>query len=80
MADGHPVKYLDIGGGLGIDYSRGTDPTPLSTAAELIRAVTSVLPDDVNIIIEPGRSIMANTCGSIDGKMSIRNGTKDFFT
>jgi len=59
----HPVNYLDIGGGLGIDYDRGTNPnaTPLSSTTDLIRSVSSALPPDVELIIEPGRSIVANT-------------------
>ena len=57
------MKYIDIGGGLGIDYYHGTDPkqSPLSTKADLIRNIASVIPPDVEIILEPGRSIMANT-------------------
>ena len=68
LTDGHPVKYLDVGGGLGIDYYHGTDleddrKTPLSTTSELIRYLASEIPPDVNLIIEPGRSLMA-TSGS----------------
>jgi len=63
LADGHPVKYLDVGGGLGIDYHHGTDGknTPLSSKADLIRSVAAVLPPDVDLIIEPGRSLVATT-------------------
>lgn len=56
------MQYLDIGGGLGIDYYRGTksDEAPISSVADLIRAVASALPPDVNLILEPGRSLVAN--------------------
>ncbi|XP_046638121.1 diaminopimelate decarboxylase-like [Daphnia pulicaria] len=57
------LKYLDIGGGLGIDYYHGTnqEQSPLSSTSELIQAIASLLPPDVEVIIEPGRSLVANT-------------------
>jgi diaminopimelate decarboxylase len=61
LADGHPVKYLDVGGGLGIDYYHGTEAKniPLSSKADLIRSIASMIPPDVDLIIEPGRSLVA---------------------
>ena len=64
MAHGHKeIKYLDIGGGLGIDYYHGSNhgQSPLSSTEDLIRAIASSLPPSVEVILEPGRSIMANT-------------------
>lgn len=57
------LKYLDIGGGLGIDYYHGTSEgqSPLSSTGDLIQAIASLLPPDVEVIIEPGRSIVGNT-------------------
>jgi len=54
---------LDIGGGLGIDYYHGTnqEKSPLSSTGELIQAIAPLLPPDVEVIIEPGRSLVANT-------------------
>ena len=56
------MKYLDIGGGLGIDYYHGTnqEQSPLSSTSDLIQAITNLLPADVDVIIEPGRSLVAN--------------------
>jgi diaminopimelate decarboxylase len=54
---------LDVGGGLGIDYHHGTnqEQSPLSSTSDLIQAIASLLPPDVEVIIEPGRSFVANT-------------------
>ncbi len=48
---------------MGIDYYHGTnqEQSPLSSTGELIQAIASLLPPDVEVIIEPGRSLVANT-------------------
>ncbi|HOT92600.1 MAG TPA: diaminopimelate decarboxylase [Anaerolineae bacterium] len=54
---GFDVRYLNLGGGLGIDYERaGTYPTP----ADLIGALRGLLPDAATLIVEPGRSLVGN--------------------
>ena len=57
------MRYLNIGGGLGIDYHhRSIDPEDqMPSKADLIRAIAPHLPADLDFILEPGRSIMANT-------------------
>ncbi|MQL89184.1 hypothetical protein Taro_021765, partial [Colocasia esculenta] len=55
------IDYLNIGGGLGIDYHHtgAILPTPM----DLINTVRElVVSRDLNLIIEPGRSLIANTC------------------
>ncbi len=58
-ADGHAIRRLDLGGGLGIPYtsSNETPPLPLDYGA-MIRRVLGDL--DVEIEIEPGRLIAGN--------------------
>jgi len=58
-ADGHSITRLDLGGGLGIPYTRSneTPPLPLDYGA-MIRRVLGDL--DVEIEIEPGRLIAGN--------------------
>lgn len=54
---GHPVRHLDLGGGLGIPYDRETPPHP----SELGRAVVERMrgrPE--SIVLEPGRVIVGN--------------------
>ncbi len=55
--DGIDIRYLDIGGGLGIRYNDETPPHP----KELAKALFPLLSNrDFTIILEPGRSIVGN--------------------
>jgi diaminopimelate decarboxylase len=55
---GITIKYLDLGGGLGITYNEETPPHP----EELGKALVESLKDlDVTLILEPGRVIAGNT-------------------
>ncbi|KAL1202184.1 Diaminopimelate decarboxylase 2 [Cardamine amara subsp. amara] len=75
---GFEVSYLNIGGGLGIDYyhAGAVLPTPM----DLINTVRElVLSRDLNLIIEPGRSLIANTCCFVNHVTGVKtNGTKNF--
>ncbi len=60
-ADGHAIRRVDLGGGLGIPYSRhaNDDRPPLPTEyGALVRRIFADL--DVEIEIEPGRLIAGN--------------------
>ncbi len=58
-ADGHTIKRLDLGGGLGIPYTRANDAPPLPT--DYGAMVKDVLGDlGCEIEIEPGRLIAGN--------------------
>ena len=48
-------RVLDIGGGLGIAYTR-EDVVP--SIAEFVGPLVAALPDDVQIVLEPGRSLV----------------------
>ncbi|CAN6338805.1 unnamed protein product [Urochloa humidicola] len=77
-AQGFELEYLNIGGGLGIDYHH-TDailPAPM----DLINTVRElVLSRDLTLIIEPGRSLIANTCCFVNRVTGVKsNGTKNF--
>lgn len=56
-AKGDDIRYLDIGGGLGITYNDETPPHP-ETYAEAIR--DKVLKLGVTLVLEPGRVIAGN--------------------
>ena len=62
--DGLALRYLDIGGGLGIPYGEDGAPTPPSPAeyGDAIKAALAGLsaPDELTIICEPGRVIAGN--------------------
>src|SRR5690242_20286679 len=55
-AAGIPLRYLDVGGGLGVRYS-DQKPPKRTEYARLIKGLTSGT--DVEILLEPGRSIIA---------------------
>ncbi|CUX80182.1 MAG: diaminopimelate decarboxylase LysA [Roseibaca calidilacus] len=58
-ADGHTITRLDLGGGLGIPYTRSNETPPLPT--DYGAMICRVLGDlDVEIEIEPGRLIAGN--------------------
>jgi diaminopimelate decarboxylase len=54
---GFDVKFLNIGGGLGIDYER---TNALPGQEDLIDAVKEQLTEDLTLIVEPGRSIVGD--------------------
>ncbi|CAI9265560.1 unnamed protein product [Lactuca saligna] len=77
-AQGFDINYLNIGGGLGIDYYH--TGTVLPTPRDLIDTVRElVLSRNLNLIIEPGRSLIANTCCLVNRVTGVKtNGTKNF--
>ena len=59
--DGVTVKYIDIGGGLGIPYEEETDlPTPADYGAAVKQAIAPLADLDLTVICEPGRVIAGN--------------------
>ncbi|BBO70077.1 diaminopimelate decarboxylase [Desulfosarcina alkanivorans] len=51
------IRYLDLGGGLGITYNEEAPPLP----ADLGRAIAGALAErDLTVILEPGRAIAGN--------------------
>ena len=57
-SQGFDLQYLNIGGGLGIDYYHRGDKLP--APADLINAVRSTIEaENLTIVIEPGRSMVA---------------------
>ncbi len=57
QARGLPIQYLDLGGGLGVPY-RHTEEAP--SIADYIGAVVSkVRGENLTVVVEPGRSIVA---------------------
>ena len=53
------LKYVDLGGGFGINYSDSEKPLNLNNYAKLVNNFASKL--KCKIIFEPGRSIIGNT-------------------
>jgi diaminopimelate decarboxylase len=55
--EGIAIRYLDLGGGLGITYDRETPPHPAEYARALLEASREM---DCTFIFEPGRVIVGN--------------------
>eukprot|EP01018_Ginkgo_biloba_P032561 Gb_40927 [translate_table: standard] len=77
-AQGFDIKYLNIGGGLGIDYHHSDVVLP--TPMDLINTVRElVLSRSLTLIIEPGRSLVANSCALVNRVTGVKtNGNKNF--
>jgi diaminopimelate decarboxylase len=55
--EGIAIRYLDLGGGLGITYNRETPPPPAEYARAILDASREL---DCTFIFEPGRVIVGN--------------------
>ncbi len=77
-ADGHAISRLDLGGGLGIPYTRSNEAPPLPTDyGAMIKRVLGDL--DAEIEIEPGRLISGNAGMLVAGVIYVKNGEgRDF--
>lgn len=72
------LKFLNIGGGLGIDYERLGEDIPLPT--DLINTIRpQLIAAGLTIIVEPGRSMVGNTGIMVSKVIGIKtNGSKNF--
>lgn len=72
------LKYLNIGGGLGIDYEREGEDIPLP--ADLINTIRPQLIEaGLTIVIEPGRSLIGNSGIMVSEVIGVKtNGSKNF--
>ena len=55
--EGAQIRYLDLGGGLGINYNDETPPSPEEYAKVIMEGLQGL---DVTLILEPGRVIVGN--------------------
>jgi diaminopimelate decarboxylase len=77
-ADGHDIRRLDLGGGLGIPYERSNTAPPLPTEyGALIRRTVGDL--GVEVEIEPGRLISGNAGILVSSVIYLKEGDgRDF--
>jgi|UniRef100_A0A7C3WPF9 diaminopimelate decarboxylase len=55
--EGIRIRYLDLGGGLGITYDQETPPHPREYGAALVKELQGL---DCTLILEPGRVLVGN--------------------
>ncbi len=77
-ADGHDIRRLDLGGGLGIPYTQGNDAPPLpSDYGAMIRRTLGDLGCEIEI--EPGRLISGNAGILVSRVIYLKSGAgRDF--
>jgi diaminopimelate decarboxylase len=76
-ATGFELAYLNLGGGLGVDYLRNSELIP--TPAELLEILRAHVPNDLRLIIEPGRSLVATAAILVNRVIGVKsNGHKQF--
>jgi diaminopimelate decarboxylase len=77
-ADGHTIRHVDLGGGLGIPYREDNEPPPDPSAyASVVKRTTGGL--DCRLIFEPGRLIVGNAGILLTRVLYIKRGeTKNF--
>lgn len=60
VADGIRIRYVDIGGGLGIPYNQEDPPSPAEYGRAIEEAMAAFSGLGVTLICEPGRVIVGN--------------------
>jgi diaminopimelate decarboxylase len=76
-AQGHPIRHLDLGGGLGIAYHAGEKSPEIGAFVEMLSS--RILASGLTAMIEPGRSIVG-PAGILLTRVLYRkrNGDKEF--
>ena len=77
--DGHNIRYVDAGGGLGIDYGAGIFD-PAKQVEKYAAALTKGLGDEpAHLLLEPGRFIVAQAGALLTRVLYVKkNGAKTF--
>jgi diaminopimelate decarboxylase len=77
-ADGHVIRHVDLGGGLGIPYREDNEPPPDPEAyAAVVKRATRDL--DCQLIFEPGRLIVGNAGILVTRVLYVKHGEAKTF-
>ncbi len=72
-ADGHSIRHVDLGGGLGVPYRFDNEPPPHPEAyAAIVRRHTQAL--DCEVFLEPGRLIVGNAGVLVASVIFVKHG------
>jgi diaminopimelate decarboxylase len=74
---GHPLEYVDVGGGLGISYDGADVVSPCDYVAAIVEEVR---PTGLPVVVEPGRSIVGPSAALVARVIDIkpRTASSDF--
>jgi len=80
QSEGHNIRYVDAGGGLGISYSPAAEFDFVTRAQEYAKALMQGLAgSEVHILLEPGRTIVGPAGALLTRVLYVKqNGTKRF--
>ncbi len=76
QGEGIRLRYLDIGGGMGISY-RGEEPPPASAYAAAVRPLLKGL--KLTVILEPGRFITGNAGALLVSVLQVKKKARQYF-
>ena len=72
-ADGHAIRHVDLGGGLGVPYRFNNEPPPRPEVyAEIVARRTAGL--DCEVLLEPGRLIVGNAGVLVTSVIYVKRG------
>ena len=74
----HKFEYIDLGGGMGIDYDHNNSKLNLKKYSEKIEKIFKKY-NNCKIIFEPGRFIVGNSAVLITKIIYIKKGSKKDF-
>jgi len=74
--EGARIRYLDLGGGLGIRYKDEEPPHPEEYAGALIQGLRGL---DVTLILEPGRVVVGNAGILVTEVLYLKEGEEKTF-
>ncbi len=78
-AAGHAPAMLDLGGGWAVDYRHGESPSAEDYAAQVVPLLADRVRRGLEVLLEPGRSIMANSGVLITRVQHVKQGRSKRF-
>ena len=75
-AEGHDIRRLDLGGGLGISYDEGTPPLPADYGAMVRRTLGNL---GCELLLEPGRVLTGNAGVLVSRVIYVKQGASRRF-
>ncbi len=78
--DGHNIRYVDVGGGLGVEYGPVQDLDPATQVRAYADALDPVLSSlEAHLLLEPGRFLVAQAGALLTRVLNVKhNGDKTF--